>query len=252
MSHSLLAAFLAASCASNAAVVINDGFDDGILSPAWTATTSANTTSVSAAESGAVYQVVSLGGPSDEWARHELSRSFHALADFSIMVNLAWDSSANGVSDMIKVGFALLDGGGDTVARMYFNDAWVQQTGGHVATGGRPVETYSPGFGTAALAGSPALAVVRTDGLMDFLWDGIPVLEAVADTRMVESLVLFVEANSYDGFAGTATFSPVSFDSVTLEGSAAAVPEAGSTALCALLLSSSALLRRRPLRQAGV
>lgn len=246
ITHPLLTVLLATTCAGNAALVISDDFDDGSLSPAWTVTTSFNATAVSASESGSAYQVVSLAGPSDEWASHQLDRHFPALGDFHVTVDLSWNSTANGASDMFRIGFALLDGNGDAVARMFLNDAWVQHTGGHVAIGGDPALIYSPGYGTAALAGSPTLEVVRSGGTMDFLWDGTTVLESVADDRNVESLTLYVEAFSYTGFGGTATFSPLSFGAVSLEGSVAAVPEPSSAALCAIFLCISTLLRRKP------
>lgn len=226
----------------HAAVVIADDFDGVELGSHWSAVSGPEGVTVSTEVSASSYSVTSLEGPTGEWATHTLLHTFAPVSDFDLTIDLAWDSSINGGSDMLRLGVRLLDADGFVVASMSYNDAWVQFSGHRLASGGdEPAATYNPGVGTEALAGDAALRILRSGSAMTFSWNGEVLLSEVASSPAVTGLELFVGAFQYSGPLGDSTFSPVRFDSVSL--AAGAVPEPASILMLGMALGG--LLRRR-------
>ena len=197
-----------------------DDFDGTTLDPAWEIVDD-GVASVTAGVAGSGYVVSDLAATTpDTWATHSIRKTVAASSDFTLDARFSWDSAANGVSDMLRVGVRVLTDSG--AAEISFADESVAATGGERARGWPPVVlVHDPGQGTGPLAGTIDARIVRTNGTISFAINGVTFPTTTVSTGNVTAVELF--AAHYDSASGT--FSPVSFGSVSFDGLAAPGPQ---------------------------
>ena len=208
---------------SAATPVLEDHFDDGVLDPAWTVTLT-NATAWSYFESGTYLTATDIeptvinsgnGGPI---ATVTLRREFAPVSDFHIDFDFSWDSKTSGGTDSVRamqsVELRLFDETGGTVGRAIMSDGWVCCSGSqYVGFGGTATDT---GIGSAPLAGTAAIDIDRTGGLVSAEWDGVPFYSGVAASA-VHSVELSFRYYAYDSGGVRSHMGTFNVDQVRIE-----------------------------------
>lgn len=155
--------------------VVYDDFNDGALDPKWEISFEA-ALGWKYTEFGTTLTVTDItpefvnhenGGPA---AKVKLTRSCTPVGDFHVEFDFSWDSEDK-LYPMQKLILALLDGNGDSIARVGYNDAWVVHRGAKFAEVND--NGWSSGKDTLPLEGSARLEIDRTGDEIDIFWDGI-------------------------------------------------------------------------------
>lgn len=187
-SVALLAA-LSVPLQAPASVVLEDGFDDGILDCAWTVSfVDANGWSYD--ESGSALSATDIDPSAvnhtsgDAWSKILLSRTFAPLEDFGVDFSFSWDSLSN-VQAMQRLVVSLHDASGSAIAIAGYDDSWVDLAGGMLAI--IDGTSFFSGPDTLDLSGSAVVEIRRADDAVSILWDGNPVASAAQPAQSIES-----------------------------------------------------------------
>lgn len=254
-SSNILATLVCGVCAACAVAeattitAIDDQFNDGTLSSAWTVGFQ-NASGWTAAETGGALTVTDIastvnnGGSGGAFARAFLSQSFTPLADFTASCVVAWDSE-NDVQAMQGVGIRLFDGTDTFIVGAEYVDGWVAFRGTRLWDFGG-TRNHS-GRGLLAFSGTAALGIARVGSDIDVTWDGA-VLASGTSSSPIARVDLMFWYYPFNGAEGVSFFGTESIDSVTISGSPAVVPEPSTMLLMAAGLGCVAgvRLRRRP------
>lgn len=228
-----------------AGTVLLDDFDDGSLDSAWSVSLS-NATGWTYSESGSELTVTDIAPTVVNSVSYgtvagvTLSRSFTELGDFDVDVDISWDSESS-VAAMQHLLVGLYDADGNLVAGLGgYRDGWVQHAGGVQAIVGS--DATHPTAGSLALAGDATIGITRTNGAIDFLWDGTSLASGTSTTG-VSRIDLILNHYAYDGSSGTSFFGSESVDRVSVSG-VKVVPLPPAAWLGLGLLGGMGLVRR--------
>ncbi len=223
-----------------AAIVLEDHFDDGVLDPAWNVTFE-QATGWTYEESGTNLTVTDIDstilndGPDGVWGYVDLTRTFSPLADFQVEIGFSWESFST-LSMLQQVGVFLYGNQGELVAYGGYFDAWALHRGsirGRVY--GDPVELYFTGHSEMPYAGSGSIGISRDSDLLALSYNGSDKVFTTNDIP-VEKLVVRFGYYKYIGPNGVGAFGWESVDFVRV------TPEPATLLLFGL---GGILIRRR-------
>lgn len=226
---------------------IVDTFNDGTLSTDWSVSLE-HANDWTFVESGGLLTVTDIdptvinGGDGGPMARVNLRQTFTPLTDFTASSAVAWDSESS-LRAMQGVGLQLFDASGLRVAGLEYVDGWVADRGTRRwfinNTSGIAAKGSLPFNGTALLG------ISRVGSDITFSWNGIP-FEAGSSSSPIARVDLYFWYYAYNHpVNGTSFFGSESIDSVTITGTAVAVPEPSGMLLMGAGVGCLAVTRLR-------
>lgn len=213
----------------NADSIIFDDFDDGQLDPRWQVSfTYADGWTYKEAGTNLTVNDISntvfneaLNDLRIGWSTVTLSQSFSPVSNFQTKFNFSWDSEGK-VQPEQYVWIELLDAEENVIVRAGYRDAWVENSGGSIASIGD--SAYSSGPETLPLSGSAMVEILRTDDFIDIVWNGINLISGV-NTANITKVELSFGYYANIGWNGDFSFfGTESIDQVVFEGTLAAAP----------------------------
>ncbi len=235
------------SLPAQAAMIVNDHFDDGVLAPAWNATPRDNAKAWTYQESGTNLTVTDIeptnapvpSGVMANWAIYQLSRSFDPISNFHLDFDISWNEGSGGNSAMQRVAVQLGDGQGNKIAWAGYYDNWNTMHGSRAARG-YPTDQSVQDWAIPP-NGSASIDIIRTNGELSIFWNDSLFLSTFNDILVGEIFINF----GYYPLSG-ATFGSLSVDQVKLESSdLSAAPEPATLVLLGSALGLGGWWQRR-------
>lgn len=239
---------------AQAAMIVNDHFDDGSLDPAWNATPILNANGWTYQESGTNLTVTDIdpinspvpSGSISNWAVIQLSRSFDPVSDFYLDFDLSWDEGVGGINSIQKLEVQVIGGQGSLVAWAGYYDNYNFRHGFRAAGGALPSPYASDNW--ILPNGNANVDIVRDNGALNIFWNDSLFWSGFSDVLVQEVLVNF----GYYPYRG-ATIGSLSVDQVKLESTdLSATPEPGTMVLLGSALGLGAWWQRRRKRNKNI
>lgn len=235
------------STAASALAVVDDHFDDNVLSADWTIENS-NSSGFSYTESGTtltvndVFSTVNYTSSGGTWSITTLNQTFSALSDFSLEFDYGWDSEGS-YKALQNVYVTLYDINDAILFRGGHNDGWVAQSGRTIAGIGG-AGSYLGAAGSDPLTGTAQLDVNRTGNLISVSQNGSNIFSGL-NSELIDQVSIEFWHYQYSGPGGPSFFGSGSVDKINLSGTAANVPEASAFSVFATGIFGLLLAGRR-------
>jgi hypothetical protein len=144
-----------------------------------------------------------------DWSTVSLAQEFDPLDDFTVHLDLAWDSGESNRA-MQNLTLVLYDLKDEYVIFASYHDAWDANVGRVTTIIG---ESVYNGPNNLPHSGTGSFEIVRAKGLVSIFWDDVEV-----QTGTMESPIKRLEIRFQVGAWPTATFGELSVDLVSCEG----------------------------------
>ena len=209
---------LCVALSANAAVILQDHFDDGVLDPTWSVSL-VNASGWTYNESGSELIVTDIMPTLVDpyWGKVILARSFSSLGDFHLDFDFSWDSH-DSLDGYQIVYVTLYDSSHNVIAFAGYQDPWHTSTGQKVLVIGadhehhganyqNPSDYYLSALNGISMpqAGSAQIKITRLGGYLQFFWDGDLLLSGFADTPVSRMDIQFWYVIWGNSFFGTET-----------------------------------------------